>query len=211
MDCPDVYLEAFWLQEWEWVSEDCHKRSCWKNSIGLSVPRPCGSDVYVCSKSCRLCLTVVCWLLERNKVPSWIEQPEYVTIFSPHLIVLKPQRETFYTGVYFYIKEVPVWNSGTERSSGMVYRHTPANFKHYGRMYIEQCLLCCILFGICLCQVVTTWHYVDWCYTCEWHEKCTSVEGIGTREGVRPRSRWEDNIKMDVRGRVDECRSLTKK
>jgi hypothetical protein len=34
MDCPDVCLEAFWLQEWEWVLEDCHKRSCWKNSIG---------------------------------------------------------------------------------------------------------------------------------------------------------------------------------
>jgi hypothetical protein len=30
-----------------------------KNSIGVSVPRPCGSDVYVCSESCRLCLTVV--------------------------------------------------------------------------------------------------------------------------------------------------------
>jgi hypothetical protein len=30
---------------------DCHKRSCLKNSIGVSVPRPCGSDVYVCSKS----------------------------------------------------------------------------------------------------------------------------------------------------------------
>jgi hypothetical protein len=68
-----VCLEAFWLQEWEWVMEDSHERSCWKNSIGVSVPRPCGSDVYVCSKSFRLCLTVVCWLLECNKVPSWIE------------------------------------------------------------------------------------------------------------------------------------------
>jgi hypothetical protein len=73
-------LEAFRLQEWEWVLEDCHKRSCWKNSIGVSVPRPCGLDVYVCSESCRLCLTVVYWLLECNKVPSWIENPEYVTI-----------------------------------------------------------------------------------------------------------------------------------
>jgi hypothetical protein len=38
MDCPDVCLEAFWLQEWERVLEDCHKRSCWKNSIGVAVP-----------------------------------------------------------------------------------------------------------------------------------------------------------------------------
>jgi hypothetical protein len=73
MDCPDVCLEAFWLQEWEWVLEDCHKRSCWKNSIGVSVPTPVRLDVYVCSKSCWLCITVVCWLLECNKVPSWIE------------------------------------------------------------------------------------------------------------------------------------------
>jgi hypothetical protein len=76
-----VCLEAFWLQEWEWVLQGCHKRSCWKNSIGVSVPRPCGSDVYVCSKSCRLCLTVVYWLSECNKVPSWIENPEYVTMY----------------------------------------------------------------------------------------------------------------------------------
>jgi hypothetical protein len=75
MDCPDVCLEAFWLQEWEWVLEDCHKRSCWRNSIGVSVPRPCGSHAYVRSKSCRLCLTVVYWLLECNEVPSWIENP----------------------------------------------------------------------------------------------------------------------------------------
>jgi hypothetical protein len=68
-----VCLEAFWLQEWEWVLEDHHKRSCWKNSIGVSVPRPCGS--YVSSKSCWLCLIVVYWLLEYNKVPSWIEPP----------------------------------------------------------------------------------------------------------------------------------------
>jgi hypothetical protein len=68
-----VCLEALWLQEWEWLFEDCHKRPCWKNSIGMSVPRPCGSDVYVCSKSCWLCLTVVYWLFECNKVPSWIE------------------------------------------------------------------------------------------------------------------------------------------
>jgi hypothetical protein len=80
MDCPDLCLEAFWLQELEWVLEDSHKRSCWKNSIGVSVPRPCGSDAYVCSQSSWLCLTVVYWLLECNKVPSWIEQPEYVTI-----------------------------------------------------------------------------------------------------------------------------------
>jgi hypothetical protein len=85
MDCPDVCLEAFWLQEWEWVLEDCHKRSRWKNSIGVSVPRPCGSDVYVCSKSFWLCLTVVYWLLGYNKVPSWIENSEYVTILSCHL------------------------------------------------------------------------------------------------------------------------------
>jgi hypothetical protein len=68
-----VCLEASWLQEWEWMLEDSHKRSCWKNSIGVSVPRPWGSGVYVCSKSCWLCLTVVCWLLGCNKVPSWIE------------------------------------------------------------------------------------------------------------------------------------------
>jgi hypothetical protein len=59
MDCPDVCSEAFWLQEWERVLEDCHKRSCWKNSIRVDVPRPYRSDVYVCSKSFRLCLTVV--------------------------------------------------------------------------------------------------------------------------------------------------------
>jgi hypothetical protein len=70
-----VCLEAFWLQEWEWVLEDFHKRSCWKNPIGMSVPLPYRSDVYVCSKSFRLCLTVVCWLLECNIVPSWIENP----------------------------------------------------------------------------------------------------------------------------------------
>jgi hypothetical protein len=63
MDCPDVCLEAFWLQEWEWVLEGCHKRSCWKNSIGVSVPRPYRSDVYVCSKSCWLWLTVVSCVL----------------------------------------------------------------------------------------------------------------------------------------------------
>jgi hypothetical protein len=73
IDCPDVCLEAFWPQELEWVLEDCHKRSCWKNSIGVSVPRPCRSDVYVCSKSCWLCLTVVYWFLECNKIPSRIE------------------------------------------------------------------------------------------------------------------------------------------
>jgi hypothetical protein len=75
MDCPDVCLEALWLQEWAWVLEYCHKRSCWKNSIGVSVPGPYRSDVYVCSKSCWLYLTVVYWLLECNKVPLWIEPP----------------------------------------------------------------------------------------------------------------------------------------
>jgi hypothetical protein len=64
-----VCLEALWLQEWVWVLADCHKRSCWKNSVRVGVPRPCGSDVYVCSESCRLCFTVVYWLLEFNKVP----------------------------------------------------------------------------------------------------------------------------------------------
>jgi hypothetical protein len=39
---------------WKRVLEDCHKRSSWKNSIGVGVPRPYRSDVYVCSKSCRL-------------------------------------------------------------------------------------------------------------------------------------------------------------
>jgi hypothetical protein len=40
---------------------DCHKRPCWKNSIGVSVLRPCGSDV--CSKSCRLfkCSVLTVW------------------------------------------------------------------------------------------------------------------------------------------------------
>jgi hypothetical protein len=90
MDSPDVCLKAFWLQEWEWVLEDCDKRSCWKNSIGVGVPRPCGSDVYVCSKNCRLCLTVVYWLLECNKVTSRIEQPEYVTI-----IIFRSERTCF--------------------------------------------------------------------------------------------------------------------
>jgi hypothetical protein len=44
MDCPDVCLEALWLQEWERVLEDCHKRSCWKNPIGMSAPGPYRSD-----------------------------------------------------------------------------------------------------------------------------------------------------------------------
>jgi hypothetical protein len=39
--------------------EDCHKRSCWKNSIGVGVTGPYRSDVYVCSESCQLRLTVV--------------------------------------------------------------------------------------------------------------------------------------------------------
>jgi hypothetical protein len=52
---------------------DCHKRSCWKNSVGMSAPGPYRSDVYVYSKSCRLYLTVVYWLLECNKVPPWIK------------------------------------------------------------------------------------------------------------------------------------------
>jgi hypothetical protein len=87
----DMGLEAFWLQEWEWVLEVRHKKSCRKNSIGVGVPRPYRSDMYVCSKSFRLCLTVVYWLLECNKVPSWIEQPEYVTIY---LVI--------YVAVYFF-------------------------------------------------------------------------------------------------------------
>jgi hypothetical protein len=70
-----LHIWAFWLQEWERVLEDCHKRSCWKNSIGVGITRLCGSDVYVCSKSCRLCLTVVYWLLECNKVPSRNREP----------------------------------------------------------------------------------------------------------------------------------------
>jgi hypothetical protein len=46
-----------------WKLFDCKNRSeCWKNSIGVSVPRPCGLNVHVCSKSCWLCLTVVYWL-----------------------------------------------------------------------------------------------------------------------------------------------------
>jgi hypothetical protein len=57
-----VCLEASWLQECEFMLEGRHKRSCWQNSIGVCVPRPCGSDVYVCSKSFWLCLTVVHWL-----------------------------------------------------------------------------------------------------------------------------------------------------
>jgi hypothetical protein len=80
MDCPDVCLKVFWLQELEWVLEDFHKRSCRKNSIGVSVPRPCESDVYVCSKSCRLCLTVIYWLFEYNKLPLWNRTCEFVTI-----------------------------------------------------------------------------------------------------------------------------------
>jgi hypothetical protein len=50
-----------------WRLSDCKNvSSCWKIAtrdpvarMGVSVPRPCWSDVYVCSKSCRLCLTVV--------------------------------------------------------------------------------------------------------------------------------------------------------
>jgi hypothetical protein len=90
MDCPDVCLKALWLQEWQWVLEDCHKKSCWKNPIGVGVPRPCGSDVYVCSKSFRLCLTVVYWLQECNKVPSWIENPEYVTVLCEEYKLWSP-------------------------------------------------------------------------------------------------------------------------
>jgi hypothetical protein len=68
-----------------WKLSDCKNGSeCWKiatrgpvskNSIGVSVLRPCGSDVYVCSESFWRCLAVVYWLLECNKVPSWIEPP----------------------------------------------------------------------------------------------------------------------------------------
>jgi hypothetical protein len=80
MDCPDVCLKTLWLQEWEWVLEDCHNRYCWKNSIGVSVPKPCGSEVYVCSKSFWLCLTVVYLLLECNKVTSWVRYNMYPVI-----------------------------------------------------------------------------------------------------------------------------------
>jgi hypothetical protein len=48
----EVLLEKFYRSVPSGVLEDCHKSSCWKNSIGVSFPRPCGSDVYVCSKSC---------------------------------------------------------------------------------------------------------------------------------------------------------------
>jgi hypothetical protein len=105
MDCPDLCLEAFWLQEWEWVLEDCHKRSCWKNPLGMSVPVPCGSDVYVCSKSWWLYLTVVYWLLECNKVPSWIENPEYVTICSfCHYYTDLYESVAGRVQVYFYLR-----------------------------------------------------------------------------------------------------------
>jgi hypothetical protein len=59
MDCPDLF-GSFLTARIGVSVEDCHKRPCWKNSIGVSVPRPCGSDDYVCSESCRLFLTVVC-------------------------------------------------------------------------------------------------------------------------------------------------------
>jgi hypothetical protein len=68
MDCPDVCLEAFWPQELQWMIEDTHKRSRWKNSIGvgMSVPRPCGSNVYVCSniKKCfkEIAFKIVDWI-----------------------------------------------------------------------------------------------------------------------------------------------------
>jgi hypothetical protein len=57
------------------VLEDCRKRSCWKNSIGVSVPRPYRMDVYVCSKSFWLSLTVVYSLLNWNTVSLWTEPP----------------------------------------------------------------------------------------------------------------------------------------
>jgi hypothetical protein len=38
--------------EGQFVLEEDHKRSCWKNSIGVSVTRPFRLDVYVCSESC---------------------------------------------------------------------------------------------------------------------------------------------------------------
>jgi hypothetical protein len=90
MDCPDVCIEVFWLQEWKWVMEDSHKRSCWKNSIGVGVPRPCGSDVCLCSKRCWLCLTVVYWLLECNKVPSWNRTCEAITIHFWQWLAIMP-------------------------------------------------------------------------------------------------------------------------
>jgi hypothetical protein len=86
MDCPDMCLETFWLQECEFVLEDCHKRSCWKNSIEVSVPRPYRLDVYVCLKSCWLCLTVVCWLFGVqyssivNRTPGMVQYEEKYTL-----------------------------------------------------------------------------------------------------------------------------------
>jgi hypothetical protein len=55
----------------------------------MSVPVPYRSDVYVCSKSCWLCLTVVYWLLECNKVPSWIENPRVRYNNFPGLILCR--------------------------------------------------------------------------------------------------------------------------
>jgi hypothetical protein len=72
------YSEFYWHRVWFWdrTSQDVRvylaTDSCWFEEW-FSVPVPYRSDVYVCSKSCWLCLTVVCWLLECNKVPSWIE------------------------------------------------------------------------------------------------------------------------------------------
>jgi hypothetical protein len=85
MDCLNVCLETFWLQECEFVLEDCHKRSCWENPIWVSVPRPYRSDVYVCSKSFWLCLTVVCWLFGVQWSSTVNRTPEYVTLsFRPY-------------------------------------------------------------------------------------------------------------------------------
>jgi hypothetical protein len=95
-------LEAFWLQEWEWVLEDCHKRSCWKNSIGVSVPRLYRSDVYVCSNSCWLCLTVIYWLLECNKVPSWIEPPSTLQYHGYKNIILLLIHKTYFVRMLYY-------------------------------------------------------------------------------------------------------------
>jgi hypothetical protein len=121
MDCPDVYLEASWLQEWEWVLEDCHKRSCWKNSIGVSVPRPCGSDVYVCSKSCWLCLTVVYLLLEWNKVPSWIEPPSVIDGFIVFMQELPLQHFIQYFNGHGDHVDGATWRLWTPANNGPIF------------------------------------------------------------------------------------------
>jgi hypothetical protein len=58
MDCLDVCLETLYCKN----GSECSKvatRGPVGRTIGVSVPRTYRSDVYVCSKSFRLCLTVV--------------------------------------------------------------------------------------------------------------------------------------------------------